>query len=225
MSDVLAVRDSDLVMRELAQATASVIEAQRVIIVGAGSIPKLLGELNSGLRGLGYVCVPLEPAQGLYKTFADLLACPSLAPLLQEPCLDPAGIVHQSESPPKPENERAKANALSAIPFSSYVPGLHDQEQAAPEPSTVDVSTLDMSKPINWKAGDVFISNPRITLPHQRRKWLLDFLDLSDLDNLTGVDVQIRSPNTTTTELMTLKQFMAQYVFLERPAAEQSATE
>lgn len=82
-----------------------------------------------------------------------------------------------------------------------------------------------MSRPINWKPGDVFISNPRVTLPHKCRKWLLDYLDVSDLENLSGMDVQLRSPNTTATELLTLKQFMAQYVFLERPAAEQSAAE
>lgn len=211
MSDVLAVRDSDLVMRELAQTKASVIEAQRVLIVGAGSIPKLVGELNASLADLGYVCVPLEPAQGLYKTFGDLLACPSLAPLLQ-----PGAGAHQAVAP----SETVLENVGVVVEYEQSQPAAN-----SPESVVVDVSTLDMSKPINWKEGDVFISNPRITLPHQCRKWLLDFLDLSDLDNLTGVDVQIRSPNTTTTELMTLKQFMAQYVFLERPAAEQSATE
>ena len=71
----------------------------------------------------------------------------------------------------------------------------------------------------------MFISNPRITLPHKSRKWILDSLDISDLENLSGIDVQIRSPNTTTTELLTLKQFMAQYVFHKRPVAEQSAAE
>lgn len=216
MSAVLAVRDSDLVMRELAQTKASVIEAQRVLIVGAGSIPKLLGELNASLADLGYVCVPLEPAQGLYKTFGDLLACPSLAPLLQEHSIEAAAVVQQPAALPELSLEIAGAGAE---------PEQHQPAPAPPDLPVVDVSTLDMSKPMNWKAGDVFVSNPRITLPHQRRKWLLDFLDLSDLDNLTGVDVQIRSPNTITTELMTLKQFMAQYVFLERPAAEQSAAE
>lgn len=227
MSEVLAVRGSDEVMRELAQTKASVIEAQRVLIVGAGAIPKLLGELNDSLADLGYVCVPLEPAQGLYKTFADLLACPSLAPLLSSepapaaPERAPASLIETSHS------------LLTYHLLTDEVPAVTNSDpEREPEPvdpmpvrAVVDVHGLDMSRPINWKLGDVFISNPRVTLPHQRRKWILDMMDVADLDNLTGMDVQIRSPNTTTTELMTIKQFMTQYVFHERPAAEQSDTE
>lgn len=250
MSEELAVRGSDLVMRELAQAKASVIEAQRVLIVGAGSIPKLLGELNTSLAELGYVCVPLEPAQGLYKTFADLLACPSLAPLLEttevgQVLTDDRPHTHgvaiepdpqQSYAPYVPEGARQADAALDesssverqifaleqSLALSSAAP---EPVAAEPLPVVADVSKLDMTKPINWKLGDVFQDNPRFTLPHKCRKWLLDSLDISDLENLTGMDVQIRSPNTTTTELLTLKQFMAQYVFHSRPAAEQSAAE
>lgn len=240
MSEVLAVRESDLVMRELAQAKASVIEAQRVLIVGAGSIPKLLGELNNSLADLGYVCVPIEPAQGLYKTFADLLACPSLAPLLTVEEKAPVPIfdiqpvygggqllLGAAALNPEPqvwaEEPGFAERQIRALEESLAIPQALD----VPEPllSVVDVSKLDMSKPINWKLGDVFQDNPRVTLPHKRRKWLLDSLDISDLENLSGMDVQIRSPNTTTTELMTLKQFMAKYVFLERPVTEQSAAE
>ena len=209
MSEVLAVRGSDEVMRELAQAKASVIEAQRVLIVGAGALPRLLGELNDSLADLGYVCVPIEPAQGLYRTFADLLACPSLAPLLAPEGDAPAVDTEESES----DLEREILALEQSMALS------------AAAPAEVDVSKLDMSKPINWKLGDVFIDNPRFTLPHKQRKWVLDSLDVSDLDNLTGMDVQIRSPNTSTTELLTLKQFMSHYVFHSRPAAEQSAAE
>lgn len=232
MSEVLAVRGSDLVMRELAQTKASVIEAQRVLIVGAGALPRLLGELNDSLAELGYVCVPIEPAQGLYKTFADLLACPSLAPLLAATELVPVVDDFALEPDPQLWNEgpdfaerQIRALEVSlAIPHSLAVtePAGADPE---PLPVVVEVSKLDMSKPINWKLGDVFISNPRVTLPHKVRKWILDSLDVTDLEKLHGVDVQLRSPNTTTTELMTLKQFMAGYLFLRRPAAEQSAAE
>ena len=239
MSEQLAVRGSDLVMRELAQTKASVIEAQRVLLVGAGALPKLLGELNDSLAELGYVCVPIEPAQGLYKTFADLLACPSLAPLLETPELVkvvpddwPNTPVGTLEPDPQLWDEEAGAiereiralEASLAIPHSLAVtePVAADP---APLPAMVDVLKLDMSKPINWKLGDVFQDNPRFTLPHKCRKWLLDSLDISDMENLSGMDVQIRSPNTTTTELLTLKQFMAQYVFHSRPVAEQSAAE
>lgn len=234
MSEVLAVRGSDQVMRELAQTKASVIEAKRVLIVGAGAIPKLLGELNDSLAELGYVCVPLEPAQGLYKTFADLLACPSLAPLLQ-PQEVPTVAVDTSPTvaaapDPQPWAEEASdiEREIRALEESLAIPVSRDvTEFGATEQAVVNLSglSLDMSKPINWKLGDVFISNPRITLPHKSRKWILDSLDVSDLENLSGIDVQIRSPNTTTTELLTLKQFMAQYVFHKRPAAEQSAAE
>lgn len=211
MSEVLAGRDSDLVLRELAQTTASVIEAQRVLIVGAGSIPKLLGELNRSLAPLGFVCTPLEPAQGLYKTFADLLACPSLAPLLTSNLEPVPAVLH----------------APAVLPVPAPVPEIEAPQPAEPEPSlpVVDVSKLDMSKPINWKSGDIFISNPRVTLAHQCRKWVLDSFDVADLDSLTGMDVQLKSPNTTTTELLTLKLFMAQYVFFERPPTKQSAAE
>lgn len=221
MSEVLAVRGSDQVMRELAQMKASVIEAQRVLIVGADSLPKLLNELNTGLADLGYVCVPMEPAQGLYKTFADLLACPTLAPLMGDQVSAPLLI----ETP----NDTPAADPLQAVQLLPAIP-VQDPERC-PEPvasqPVVNLSglSLDMAKPINWKLGDVFISNPRFTLPHKCRKWILDSLDVSDLENLTGMEVQLRSPNTTTTELMTLKQFMAHYVFHERPAAEQSTAE
>ena len=236
MSEVLAVRGSDQVMRELAQTKASVIEAKRVLIVGAGALPKLLGELNDSLAELGYVCVPLEPAQGLYKTFADLLACPVLSAL------------HDVEPEPMKPLRESYSGHSEAIPFGAYLPCDDGQDdlpppppenppapavavvaEPIPEPEPMSVQPvavkLDMSKPINWKLGDVFISNPRITLPHKSRKWILDSLDISDLENLSGIDVQIRSPNTTTTELLTLKQFMAQYVFHKRPVAEQSAAE
>lgn len=216
MSEVLAVRGSDQVMRELAQTKASVIEAQRVLIVGAGALPKLLGELNDSLAELGYVCVPIEPAQGLYKTFADLLACPSLAPLLAVDSREPVKAINLPTVAP---DKVAEAIAPDPVPLAP-VPA-----DPVPESVVVDLSKLDMTKPINWKLGDIFQDNPRITLPHKRRKWILDSLDVSDLENLTGVDVQIRSPNTTTTELLTLKQFMARYAFFERPAAEQSTAE
>jgi hypothetical protein len=233
MSEVLAVRGSDLVMRELAQTKASVIEAQRVLIVGAGALPKLLGELNDSLAELGYVCVPIEPAQGLYKTFADLLACPALAPLLAVEDKAPPSVVDaQIEHHwPTPAPEPLTVPPVEPDPqLWIEEPGFAERQIRALEkslaiPQAPDVSKLDMSKPINWKLGDVFQDNPRVTLPHKCRKWLLDSLDISDLENLSGMDVQIRSPNTTTTELLTLKQFMAQYVFLERPVAEQSAAE
>lgn len=200
MSEVLAVRGSDEVMRELAQATESVKEAKRVLIVGAGSIPRLMAELNTSLADLGYMCVPIEPAQGAYKTFADLLACPTLAAVVRE--LEPEAIAPAAE-------------ALFLV-------------NVAPEPSPPvvlpNVTKLDMSRPINWQPGDVFQDNPRITLPHKRRKWLLDSLDVYDWESLRG-DVEIKSPNTSTTELMALDHFMARYVFLERPAVEQSTAE
>lgn len=228
MSEELAVRGSDQVMRELAQTKASVIEAQRVLIVGAGALPKLLGELNDSLAELGYVCVPLEPAQGLYKTFADLLACPSLAPLLGAVEVGADAPIVAIESDPQPWaeepgfSERQILALEQSLALSSAAP---EPVAADPLPVVADVSKLDMSKPINWKLGDVFIDNPRFTLTHKQRKWVLDSLDVSDLENLSGMDVQIRSPNTTTTELLTLKQFMNQYVFHSRPVAEQSTAE
>lgn len=227
MSEVLTVRDSDQVMRELAQTKAAVIEAQRVLIVGAGALPKLLGELNDSLADLGYVCVPIEPAQGLYKTFADLLECPSLAPLLQ-----PQEVPPTVTAAPEPQSLAEEANDIEreirALEDSLAIPVSRDVTEFAvvnPSPAVADVSKLDMTKPINWKLGDVFQDNPRITLPHKRRKWILDMLDVSDWATLTGIDVQIRSPNTSTTELWSLTSFMARYVFLERPVAEQSAAE
>lgn len=257
MSEVLAVRGSDLVMRELAQAKASVIEAQRVLIFCAGSIPKLLDELNGCLAELGYVCVPIEPAQGLYKTFADLLACPTLAPLLESKELgqmvdDERVHIHGVGVTPDwaPASKYPSSGLSEAVPFHSPIPAtddpksvvesLHSTEDpaaterliqvledslAAKGARIVDVSNLDMAKPINWKLGDVFQDNPRITLPHKRRKWILDSLDVSDWANLRGIDVQVRSPNTTTTELWSLERFMASYVFLERPAAGQTGAE
>lgn len=230
MSEVLAVRGSDLVMRELAQAKASVIEAQRVLIVGAGSIPKLLGELNDSLAELGYVCVPIVPAQGLYKTFADLLECPSLAPLLS---VSASSDALEAKLAPALKHQ---GGLSEAIPFGAYLPSDppsnpdvaavtedHDATErliralekslAIHEPRVVDVSHLDMTNPANWKMGDVFQESG----PNKSRKWILD--------SLSSIDILIRSPNTTTTELWSTARFKSTHMFLERPVAEQSTAE
>ena len=131
-----------------------------------------------------------------------------------------------------------------AIPFGAYLPSdppsspdipsasedpdaterlirVLEASLAIHEPRVVDVSHLDMTKPINWKMGDVFQESG----PNKSRKWILDSLDVSDWTCLRGIDVQIRSPNTTTTELLSLELFMTSYVFIERPVAEQSTAE
>jgi hypothetical protein len=232
MSEEKVSRGCDQVLRELVQTKEDVEKARQVLIVGAGSFPRLLAELNVTLAGLGHVCVPIEPATGLYKTFADLLACPVLAleepPALPElvPDVTPTLKVH---APPGGQS--------LAIPFGVYLPCDVEPEllppppppgpAAAAEPVPVQEQAEkprqpDMRKPVNWKIGDIFTEHPRFTLPHKQRRWILDSLDISDLANLKGMDVEIRSPNTTATELHTLEHFMERFVFVERPVVEQT---
>lgn len=231
MSEEKAVRGSDEVMRELVKTSNDIEQARRVLIVGAGAIPRLLGELNDSLASLGYKCVPIEPATGLYKTFADLLACPVLSALHDDLPL----AVELAPAPQVSATGPVPSGLSEAIPFGSYLPS-HEPEESPPTPpddtpapvalvepepvqdpvpAPAPASKPDMRHPANWQPGDVFTENPRFTLPHKQRRWVLESID--------EVDVELRSPHTSSSELLTLEHFVARFVFVERPAVEQSA--
>lgn len=66
-----------------------------------------------------------------------------------------------------------------------------------------------MGYPETWKVGDIFEDHPRYTLLHKVRKWVLVAFD--------DTDVELQSPNTSSTELVTQAMFRQRYVFHSRP--------
>jgi hypothetical protein len=93
--------------------------------------------------------------------------------------------------------------ALAAEPSVEADPApLPDPPAPVPELPYRDVL---MNYPETWTVGDVFEDHPRYTLMHKRRKWVLESFD--------GSDVELRSPNTTSTDLIPLETFQSRYVF------------
>lgn len=208
MCEPVAVRDGDEVVRELLSLDQRVKEARRVLIIDGEARPRLLAELNRSLEGMGLRCVvvgegaPVDrpddcscAGKGRCKTFADIELLPLVEP-------------HPVERPESSVVEIA-GRSSEAIPFNTYVPADVVPAKAPEKP--------DMAKPINWRRGDIFTENPRFTLIHQRREWVLNTIDVADHESLRGVDVEIQALGTEDTELMSFEQFTAGYVFVRRP--------
>lgn len=71
-----------------------------------------------------------------------------------------------------------------------------------------------MGYPETWQEGDLFEDHARYTLPHKIRKWVLESFDAEN--------VTLRSPNCSSSDLISLEIFQKRYVFHSRP---QSAAE
>jgi len=88
----LQTRSTDDVLQEIKRVGEVVDTARRVILVGGGHRSGLVSQLSSRLRDCGLVVTEAEPHDSLesiapdkvgplFKTFADILACPSLSHL------------------------------------------------------------------------------------------------------------------------------------------------
>ncbi|KTT16886.1 hypothetical protein NS96R_14130 [Pseudomonas parafulva] len=183
------------VLQELERVGKVVDIAQRVILVGDTHRAVLAGELGTKLAHLGLKVELLEPTipallkpsenhGDLYKSFADVLSCPSLAHLFGSQ----ADVQDEPDPAPEAEPEVVQVNAVPA--------------PAPPKPNR----KVLMNDPATWRPGDMFQDNPRHTLMHKVRKWLL--VDFDDCG------VELKSPNTDATELLPLDMFCQRYVFV-----------
>ncbi|QSL90440.1 hypothetical protein [Pseudomonas atacamensis] len=193
MCEPVEVRGGDEVVRDLLVLDRQVQEARKVLVIDGEKRPQLLAELNRSLEGLGLQCVAIGEGATI-PTPADgaclgVAACKSFADIELLPVIELPVVIEELPSAAPP---------------------------AAIEP-VKPCEKPDMTKPINWKRGDVFTENPRFTLVHQRREWVLNTLDVADHESLRGVDVEIQAAGTDDSELMTIQQFMAGYVFVRRP--------
>lgn len=244
MTDLKA-RSTDDVLREIERVGEVVDTARRVLLIGGGHRSMLVGQISERLKGLGLVVTCADPADiiepreaeavgPLFKTFADILACPSLSHLFGDPIqpvqAEPqlpylsglfakfySGVTEPLmpfSTNPAPEApcvaEAAEVPAcddqapLKPVPAAEAVPEASPDQAPAPVPDIPYRSVL-MGYPETWAAGDVFEDHPRYTLMGQRRKWVLVSFDADG--------VELGRPNTTSTDLITLKTFQTRYVF------------
>lgn len=209
------------VVQELTRLEQHAAQARQVLVICGGARPALLTQLRGILAPIGIECVEIEPrGQQEYfdslpaaervpvQSFAELLASPALAQLMNDPLPAPALVI-----------EQAVADDLIV---SVSEPEPHPVE--IPSPAVTEVVTAlvkpDMTKPINWKRGDIFSENPKFTLQHMRREWFIKAMDVSDRDTLTGIDIEIERVNANRTELLTIEQFMRSYVFVRHADAD-----
>lgn len=229
------------IVQELTRLEQHAAQARKVLVMTGEMRPGLLEQLRGALIPIGIDCVEIQPeGQQEYfdalplaqrvsiGSFAELLASPALAPLMADPpqCCTPAAAVDVAASMPAVaiklnENEPA-AQACAVNDYAELVTDLERLEPASdsllqPEEPVVK---LDMTKPANWKRGDVFRENPKFTLLHQQREWFI-----KDIDDLTGplseLNIEIERVSAYQTQLMTIQQFMRGYVFVrhaETPA-------
>jgi hypothetical protein len=213
MTDLQA-RSTDDVLQEIERVGEVVDTARRVILVGGGHRSFLIGQLSERLKGLGLVVTVADPADivessepvgPLLKTFADILACPSLSHLFGDG-VEPARAI--LEAPAAAEVLSLQIDddqpALAPEPVVETVLAPLPDPERAPVPD-IPYRTVLMGYPETWTEGDVFEDHPRYTLMHLRRKWVLVSFDADG--------VELGSPNTTSTDLITLEAFQSRYVF------------
>ena len=214
-------RSVEGVLQEMQRVGEAVDIARRVVVVGAGHRSLLAAELGTKLAHLGLKVELVEPSVGvpseqeeakgsLYKSFADVLACPSLAPLFGEPEKPQASpamasLLEKSLDgrwlPPHLEHCRTPAPA----PVTAEAPEVMPDDDAAlgdePAPNAPDPEPVEeppatpaipfrevlMGYPETWKVGDIFEDHPRYTLLHKVRKWVLVAFD--------DTDVELQSPS------------------------------
>lgn len=233
------------IVQELTRLEQHAAQARKVLVMTGEMRPGLLDKLRGVLIPIGIDCVEIEPeGQQEYfdvlpvaqrvsiGSFAELLASPVLAPLMADPpqstittpAADVAPLVPTAAISLEGKEPVAQA-APSALAVSDYAELVKTSEPLelvsdSPLQPEEPVAKLDMTKPANWKRGDVFTENPRFTLLHQQREWFIK--DIDELDgSLSELDVEIERVNANQNQLMTIQQFMRGYVFVrhaETPA-------
>lgn len=219
------------VVQELTRLEQHAAQARQVLVICGGARPALLTQLRGILAPIGIECVEIEPrGQQEYfdalpaaervpvQSFAELLASPALAQLMTDPVPAPAFVMTQTIG----DHLLVGPDDLEPQPLEVPAPVV---AETVPAPVK-----LDMTRPINWKRGDIFTESAKTTLPHQRREWFIKSLDVGDRETLTGMDIEIERVNANLTELMTIEQFMRRYVFVRRgelpePQATESTSE
>ena len=195
-----AMRDSHEVVRDLVDLHKEVTDARKVLIVSVGMRPRLVQELSRSLEGIGLIVVESNP-KASPLCFADLVLPDAYE---DQPESIYTELAEAFALLPEPEPEAFEPEPLPEVipdPIPPHIPEL---------PAPV-VAKLDMHNPDNWALGDVFTENPRITLLYQRHRWVLVEIDVES-DN-----VELKSPTTDASELMTLSQFVTGYVWVDRP--------
>lgn len=229
MTDQLE-RSTDDVLQELKRVGEAVDTARRVIIIGGGHRAALVGCLNEKLASMGLavtaadpaVCVPVEPEPvgPLFQTFGQILACPSLRHLFGD-MVEPPPVLTAPEPNPDPEpctdvlmptddvtdQIREQFRRMLAAPGTAFIT-VEPEQAPAPTPEPVPnlpYRAVLMKQPKTWTVGDVFEDHPRYVLASKRRKWVYEGHD--------DLGVELRSPNTSSTDLVSLELFQTRYVF------------
>lgn len=203
------------VVQELTRIEQHAAQARKVLVVTGSTRPVLLAQLREALVPIGIDCVEVEPRgqqeyfDGLpeaqrvsIQSFAELLASPELARLMN----DPLPVLVREEAEPLYIAQEADPGP---VPVADPVPAPTPAPAIAPKSAK-----LDMTKPINWKSGDIFTE--RFELPHHRLEWALGSFDVHDKAALTGIDIEIAQVGGDQSALMTIEQFMRSYVFVRR---------
>jgi len=234
------------VVQELTRLEQHAAQARKVLVITGDMRPALLSQLRGALAPIGIDCVEIEPrGQQEYfdtlpegervpiQSFAQLLASPELAPLMNDPGCDPQSP--QYEDAPTTEQERIELMA-SLERVLAPVPELDPIVQVESRPSIADTimeafadcathkpspPKPDMTRPVNWKLGDIFSESPKLTLAHLRREWFIKEMDaVSAGGDLTGLNIEIERVNANRTELLTIEQFQRTYVFVRHAQTE-----
>lgn len=228
------------VVQELTRLEQHAAQARKVIVITGDMRPALLSQLRGALAPIGIDCVEIEPrGQQEYfdalpaaervpiQSFAELLASPELAPLMIDPLADPQSLLY--EDAPTTEQERIELLAslervLAPAPEPAPVAQVESRPSIADTIREVfaDCATHapstpkpDMTRPANWKPGDIFSESPKLTLPHLRREWFIKEMDaIGAGGDLTGLNIEIERVNANRTELLTIEQFQRTYVFV-----------
>lgn len=207
-------------VQELTRLEQHAAQARQVLVVVGEARPKLLAQLRDALVPIGIDCVEVPP-QGQQEyfdalpaaervsigSFAELLASPELAPLMRD-VREPVPVL------------QAELDEPAAVDLEAEPPAPAPMREPEPDPVPAPVlpakvAKPDMTKPINWKKGDIFTE--RFELPHHRLEWALASFDVHDKATLTGMDIEVEQVGGDQSELMTIEQFMRSYLFVRRP--------
>lgn len=219
------------VVQELTRLEQHAAQARKVLIITGDARPGLLAQLRDALVPIGIDCIEIEPRgqqehfaalpvseRVSIQSFAELLACPDLAELMNPPPEQGAPTDWAREIDEPLLTPELVVEVPAPISYSGFLAGAAEdspKQMLTPTPTVTaaSVAKLDMTKPVNWVQGDVFTENPKFTLPHMRREWFI-----RDMEELGGsyaaTNIEIERVNANRTELLTIEQFLRGYVFV-----------